>query len=132
MPAAAAAPANTSSPPSLSLPARRVRRAHRLDRESGPQGGQTAPAAQHPSGPARRPTREIHQAAASTGDDPALDTLLLRLHIETACRHGGALALRPQDLDPQQCLIFLREKAETVRWQPVSPTLMNHLRQHTA
>jgi len=75
---------------------------------------------------------EIHQAAATTGDDPALDTLLLRLHIETACRRGGALALRPQDLDPQQCLIFLREKAGTVRWQPVSPTLMSHLRQHAA
>jgi integrase/recombinase XerC len=27
-------------------------------------------------------------------------------------------------------LIFLREKAGTVRWQPVSPTLMTHLRQH--
>jgi integrase len=73
---------------------------------------------------------EIHQAAATTGDDPALDTLLLRLHIETACRRGGALALRPQDLDPDQCLIFLREKAGTVRWQPISPTLMTHLRDH--
>jgi integrase/recombinase XerC len=73
---------------------------------------------------------EIHHAAATTGDDPALDTLLLRLHIETACRRGGALALRPQDLDPTQCLIFLREKAGTVRWQPVSPTLMTHLRRH--
>jgi hypothetical protein len=38
---------------------------------------------------------EINQAAAATGDDPALDTLLLRLHTETACRRGGALALRP-------------------------------------
>jgi hypothetical protein len=27
-------------------------------------------------------------------------------------------------------LIFLREKGETVRWQPVSPTLMAHLRRH--
>jgi hypothetical protein len=43
---------------------------------------------------------EIHHAAATTGDDPALDTLLLRLHVETACRRGGALALRPNDLDP--------------------------------
>src|SRR5690242_9035843 len=34
------------------------------------------------------------------GDDPELDTLILRLHTETACRRGGALALRPQDLDP--------------------------------
>ena len=57
-------------------------------------------------------------------------TLLLRLHTETACRRGGALALRPQDLDPDQCLIRLREKGETVRWQPVSPTLMGRLIEH--
>ena len=73
---------------------------------------------------------EINQAAAATGDDPDLDTLLLRLYTETACRRGGALALRPQDLDPEQCLIQLREKGETVRWQPVSPTLMAALVRH--
>jgi integrase len=70
---------------------------------------------------------EINEAAASTGDDPGLDSLLIRLHIETACRRGGALALRPRDLDPDQCLIFLREKGCACRWQPVSPTLMRHL-----
>ena len=75
---------------------------------------------------------EINHAAATTGDDPELDTLLLRLHTETACRRGGALALRPQDLDPEQCLILLREKGETVRWQPVSPTLMAALLRHAA
>ena len=73
---------------------------------------------------------EINQVAASSGDDPKLDTLLLRLHTETACRRGGALALRPADLDPDQCLILLREKGETVRWQPVSPTLMARLVRH--
>ncbi|WBB52364.1 site-specific integrase [Verrucosispora sp. WMMD573] len=73
---------------------------------------------------------EINAVAASTGDDPALDSLLLRLHTETACRRGGALALRPVDLDPDQCLILLREKGDTVRWQPVPPTLMRHLQQH--
>jgi len=73
---------------------------------------------------------EINEAAATTGDDPELDTLLLRLHTETACRRGGALALRPADLDPDQCLILLREKGETVRWQPVSPTLMGRLTEH--
>jgi len=36
---------------------------------------------------------EIRDAAASTGNDPELDCLLLRLHAETACRRGGALAL---------------------------------------
>ena len=70
---------------------------------------------------------ELCRVAASTGNDPALDALLLRLHMETACRRGGALALTPGDLDPEQCLIRLREKGETVRWQPVSPTLMSHL-----
>lgn len=73
---------------------------------------------------------QIHDFAATTGNDPALDTLLLRLHTETACRRGGALGLRPTDLDPEQCLIRLREKGGTVRWQPVSPTLMGHLRNH--
>jgi len=73
---------------------------------------------------------QINQVAATTGDDPGLDALLLRLHTETACRRGGALALRPQDLDPDQCLVLLREKGETVRWQPVSPTLMSHLIEH--
>jgi integrase/recombinase XerC len=73
---------------------------------------------------------EINQIAATTGNDPALDTLLLRLHTETACRRGGALGLRPVDLDPEQCLIRLREKGETVRWQPISPTLMAYLQLH--
>ncbi|WP_280334842.1 tyrosine-type recombinase/integrase [Nocardia wallacei] len=73
---------------------------------------------------------EICHTAATTGNDPELDALILRLHIETACRRGGALALRPHDLDPDRCLVWLREKDGTDRWQPVSPTLMRHLRDH--
>jgi integrase/recombinase XerC len=73
---------------------------------------------------------EINGVAATTGNDPELDTLILRLHEETARRRGGALRLRPCDLDITQCLIFLREKGETTRWQPVSPTLMSRLRAH--
>lgn len=65
---------------------------------------------------------EINQVAASTGNDPGLDSLLLRLHTDTACRRGGALALRPADIDSDQCLLFLREKGGTVSWQPISPT----------
>ncbi len=38
--------------------------------------------------------------------------------------------MRPSDLDPDQCLILLREKGETVRWQPVSPTLIGRLIEH--
>ena len=73
---------------------------------------------------------EIINVATNTGNDPDLDGLLLRLHIETACRRGGALGLRPVDLDATQCLVRLREKGETVRWQPVSPTLMARLLDH--
>lgn len=74
--------------------------------------------------------RELNQVAARTGNDPALDCLLLRLHTETACRRGGALALRPKDLDEEQCLVLLQEKGDTQRWQPVSPTLMRYLHEH--
>ena len=64
---------------------------------------------------------EIHRVAAATGDDPALDALLLRLHTETACRRGGALALLPEDLDAEHCLIRLHEKRERVRAGRLSP-----------
>jgi len=73
---------------------------------------------------------EIAAIAASTGNDPALDSLIIRLRMETACRRGGALSLTPADLDPEQCLIRLREKGGTERWQPVPPTLMAHLLSH--
>lgn len=99
----------------------------------------TNPASQHPK-PHRLPPprtalpyqqlQEIHHVAATTGNDPALDSLILRLHTETACRRGGALTLRPTDLNPDWCVIRLHEKAGTLRWQPVSPTLMHHLQQH--
>ncbi|GAA2831191.1 tyrosine-type recombinase/integrase [Crossiella cryophila] len=73
---------------------------------------------------------EINSVATTTGNDPALDGLLLRFHVETACRRGGALALRACDLDPDQCLVQLHEKGQKDRWQPVSPTMMAHLQAH--
>lgn len=75
---------------------------------------------------------ELNRVAANTGNDPVLDSVLLRLHTETACRRGGALQLRQQDLDHEQCVVLLREKGDTQRWQPISPTLMQHLLAHQA
>lgn len=72
----------------------------------------------------------IIDIADTTGDDPELDSLIIRLHIETACRMQGGLSLRPEDLDPTQCVVHLREKGGKTRWQPVSPSLMNELRYH--
>ncbi|WP_239098601.1 tyrosine-type recombinase/integrase [Micromonospora qiuiae] len=73
---------------------------------------------------------QLFAVAGTTGNDPDLDALVLRLHAETACRRGGALVLRPCDLDAAQCLVRLREKGETVRWQPISPSLVQHLLLH--
>ncbi|WP_233412857.1 tyrosine-type recombinase/integrase [Nucisporomicrobium flavum] len=65
----------------------------------------------------------IFTVTRETGNDPDLDLLILRLHLETACRRAGALSIRRQDLDTQQCLVLLHEKGQTQRWQPISPTL---------
>lgn len=73
---------------------------------------------------------EINDAVATEGRDPALDSLVLRLHTETACRRGGAIALRPRDLETTQLTVRLREKGNSVRDQPVSPTLMASLLSH--
>lgn len=74
---------------------------------------------------------QINAAARTTGNDVVLDALL-GLHTETACRRGGALALRLTDLDIDNCLVQLREKGSTVRWQPVSPALTAALADHAA
>ncbi|WP_306215626.1 tyrosine-type recombinase/integrase [Actinoplanes sp. RD1] len=75
---------------------------------------------------------EINQVARSSGNDAVLDALLLRLHTETACRRGGALALRLMDLDTARGLVRLREKGETLRWQPVTLALAERLADHAA
>jgi len=75
---------------------------------------------------------QINDATRTSGNDVILDVLLLRLHTETACRRGGALTLRLADLDTDHCLIQLREKGSTVRWQPISPALAASLTDHAA
>lgn len=52
---------------------------------------------------------ELNDVVASTGDDPELDSLICRLHEETACRRGGALGLRVRDLDSRQCCVLDRK-----------------------
>ena len=72
----------------------------------------------------------LSDALTTSGHDAVLDTLLFRLHLESACRRGGALALREEDIEPTSCLIRLREKNNTVRLQPISPTLIASLLAH--
>ncbi|MEV0688257.1 tyrosine-type recombinase/integrase [Nocardia sp. NPDC050378] len=75
---------------------------------------------------------EVIEVVTTTGDDVELDTLLLRLHLETACRTGSALAIRPADLDTRQRLVKLRGKGGTVHWQPISTALLAMLTAHCA
>ncbi|MFD0204734.1 tyrosine-type recombinase/integrase, partial [Saccharothrix carnea] len=72
----------------------------------------------------------INHVVVTTGRDVPLDSLLLRLHSETACRRSGALSLRLADLDTESCAVRLREKFGTERWQPISPTMVASLLEH--
>ncbi|MCW3844527.1 site-specific integrase [Micromonospora yasonensis] len=73
---------------------------------------------------------EINAVARTSGNDVILDALLLRLHTETACRRGGAIALRLVDLDRTNGLVRLIEKNGVVRWQPITLDLAEHLYEH--
>lgn len=75
---------------------------------------------------------QIYAAARTSGNDVILDTLLLRLHTETAARRGGILDLQRADLDEEWCRVLLREKGGTQRWQPISPALTSALLDHAA
>jgi integrase len=46
---------------------------------------------------------EINHIAATTGNDPALDALILRLHTETACRKYSARGLTWADALSSVC-----------------------------
>lgn len=78
----------------------------------------------------RTQVMELAEVASTTGNDPELDALIFRLHLETACRRGGSLALDTGNLNDTDCLVQLHEKGGTVRWQPISPSLTNHLLHH--
>ena len=77
-----------------------------------------------------REIADINAVVTVGSQDPSLDSLIIRLHLETACRRSGALGLRLADLDVRWCLVRLREKGQTVRWQPISPTLAAALDHH--
>lgn len=120
---------------------RALRCVYRLAVQDGLIRKEHNPAAKAPLPRRKRSTRrglsseeiaDINDAVLAGGNDLVLDSLLLRLHLETACRRGGALNLRVQDLDTTYCRILLREKGGTLRWQPVSPTLAAALADHAA
>ena len=74
---------------------------------------------------------QLLDAVRTTSNDPELDLLLIRFHLETGARREGALNLRYRDLDPERATVRLREKGDNEREQPVSPALLALLQRHT-
>ena len=73
----------------------------------------------------------IIAVVSSTGNDPELDGLVLRLHQQTACTRAEVVNLSTVDLDERRSLILVRAGLADQRTQPVSPSLTAALRQHS-
>jgi integrase len=73
---------------------------------------------------------QLVDAVRTTSRDPGLDLLLLRFHLETGARRQGALNLTGGDLDAARSTVWLREKDDGEREQPVSPSLLGLLDAH--
>jgi integrase len=75
---------------------------------------------------------ELIGAVRTTSRDPDLDLLVVRFHLETGARRQGALGLRRRDLDALRSTVWLQEKGDSEREQPVSPSLVALLARHVA
>jgi integrase len=75
---------------------------------------------------------ELIGAVRTTSRDPDLDLLVIRFHLESGARRQGALNLRRRDLDTRRATVWLREKDDSEREQPVSPSLVALLARHLA
>ncbi|MCR6491161.1 tyrosine-type recombinase/integrase [Cellulomonas sp. P24] len=73
---------------------------------------------------------DLDQIARTRSDDPELDTLLVRFHLETAARRQGAIGLRMRDLDYRRQVVRLLEKGDKQRDVPVTAELLDHLQNH--
>jgi len=76
--------------------------------------------------------REVIDAVRTTSHDPDLDLLIIRFHLESGARREGALNLRLRDLDGRRSTVWLREKFDIEREQPISPSLLRVLEDHTS
>ncbi|KGH48617.1 hypothetical protein IN07_01240 [Modestobacter caceresii] len=73
----------------------------------------------------------VHSLATTTGDDPALDGLILRHMVIQATRRGGVLALRCRGINRDDCTItYWDEKRDTYRTRPSTPDHLDALVAH--
>lgn len=71
--------------------------------------------------------RDVWDAVRAVSRDPALDLVLIRFHLESGARRAGAIRLRLRDLDETRSTVWLKEKFDDEREQPISPTLLGAL-----
>lgn len=74
--------------------------------------------------------QQYFRVVASDGNDPALDVLLVRFHLETGARRQGALELTRQRIDEKRQTVELDEKFGKKRTQPITTTLTEALLRH--
>jgi integrase/recombinase XerC len=70
---------------------------------------------------------KLWDVVVNGGNDPVLDLILVRFHLETGARRGGAIALRRSDLDAARQTVWLSEKNGMRREQPVTRKLFDRL-----
>ena len=70
---------------------------------------------------------ELLDTAASGGNDPMLDHLIMWTQVETGARMSGILKLQLGDIDTKRQTIMLVEKRSKKRIQPVTRELMENL-----
>ncbi len=79
-----------------------------------------------------RELTDLADAIRATRRDPDLDLLMVRFHLETGAGVQGALNLRRRDIGTTRATVWLREKYDTVREQPASPSLVALLLDHAS
>jgi len=70
---------------------------------------------------------DLFRVATQTGDDPALDTLLVLFLRHTACRREGCINLVRDNLDHRQHRVTVSEKNGETRVLPLAPWLLREL-----
>lgn len=68
---------------------------------------------------------DVWAAVTATTNDPELELLLLRFHLESGARRIGAINLRVRDIDATRHTVWLREKFGVEREQPISGSLID-------
>lgn len=70
---------------------------------------------------------DVWAAVTATTNDPELELLLLRFHLESGARRIGAINLRVRDIDATRHTVWLREKFGVEREQPISGSLVDSI-----